>query len=135
MARTFPLAAATLAALLPLAGAAHAATSATVVLQVGAPHYQAYPVRPVQYRPPPPPPRYERAPAARHSMVWSQGYWQWHGQRYAWVPGHWQKLRAGQYYRQPRWEQHRGHWQFTGGGWERGAPAYPGPRPGNPYRY
>ena len=132
----FTLAAAALAALLSMAGTAHAGTSATVLLQVGAPHHQAHPMQPAHYRSPPPPPRYERAPAPRRNMVWSQGHWQWRGQHYAWVPGQWLQVRHGQHYRQPRWEQHRGQWHFSGGGWGRdGAPMHQGRRPGNAHRH
>ena len=39
-------------------------------------------------------------------------------------------------YRQPRWEQHRGQWHFSGGGWGRdGAPMHQGRRPGNAHRH
>lgn len=71
MVRTTTLAAAgSLVALLSLAGAAHAATNATVVIQAGTPHYSAPPAYAVQYHAPPPP-RYERVPPAapRHGLV------------------------------------------------------------------
>ena len=128
LARPLGLAAATLTALLALAGAAHAAP--------GVPQHQTHAAQPAHYRPAPPPPRYERAPAARRGMAWSQGYWQWRGQRYAWVPGHWVQARHGQHYRQPGWAQRQGQWHFTGGGWGHGGrPAPQGPRPGGSHRH
>lgn len=125
--RTLSLAAATLAALLSAAGAAYADNRAPKALHAGAPHHQARHAQRMHH-PSPPPPRHERASSApRRGMVWSQGYWQWRGQRYAWVPGHWQAVRQGQHYRQPRWEQRAGQWHFTSGGWRHSdAPMHPG---------
>lgn len=109
-------AAAGLAALLSLAGAAHAATSTTVVIQAGASRYHAQPLHPAQYQPPPPP-RYERVPPPRRGLLWSQGHWEWRGHRHAWVPGHWVRARHGAAYRQPYWQQRGSQWIFVAGGW------------------
>jgi hypothetical protein len=35
----------------------------------------------VEVKPPPPAPQY----------VWEEGYWQWTGRDYEWVPGHWRR--------------------------------------------
>ncbi len=107
-----------LAAVLALAATAgaHAATSATVVIQTGPRPLQA---APVLVQPPPPPPHYERAPHARRGMVWSQGYWQWRGHQYVWIPGQWVRVRQGFDYRQPQWAQRGGQWVFIAGDWSR----------------
>lgn len=137
MVRTTTLAAAgSLVALLSLAGTAHAATNATVVIQAGTPHYSAPPAYAVQYHAPPPP-RYERVPAPRRGMVWSQGHWEWRGHRHVWVPGQWMQVRHGHHYRQPRWVQRSDQWRFVRGGWDRdgdGVPNRHDRRPDNPYR-
>ena len=122
--------------LLAGAGISHAATSATLVIQAGSPGYYAPAAYPVQYQPPPP--RFERVPAPRRGMVWSQGHWEWRGQRHVWVPGQWMQVRKGQHYRQPHWEQRRGQWHFVGGHWDRdgdGVPNRYDRRPNNPYRH
>ena len=123
-----------LGACLSLAGtSAQAAPSATVVIQAG-PHAP----QPAYVMPPPPPPRYERVPAARRGMVWSQGHWEWRGQRYAWVPGQWMRVRHGQHWRQPQWSQHGGRWQFEHGRWDRdrdGVPNRYDRHPNNPRRH
>ncbi|MDC8756549.1 YXWGXW repeat-containing protein [Janthinobacterium fluminis] len=67
----------------------------------------------------PPPPRHERMPRARHGYLWSPGYWEWRGQRYAWVPGAWLAERRGYDYRQPNWSQRDGHWYMEPGRWHR----------------
>ena len=119
MVRTTTLAAAgSLVALLSLAGAAHAATNATVVIQAGTPHYSAPPAYAVQYHAPPPP-RYERVPPPRRGMVWSQGHWEWRGHRHVWMAGYWVKARPGYHNREPRWVEHDGRWAMQRGGWDR----------------
>ena len=137
MARKTSFIAAAFAAVLSLAAAsaAHAGTSATIVIQAGSPGYQG---RPVHYLPPPPPPRYERVPPPRRGMVWSQGHWEWRGQRHAWVPGQWVRVRQGYHYRQPHWEQRGGRWAYARGGWDRdgdGVPNRHDRRPDNPRRH
>ena len=112
--------------------------NATVVIQTDPQHgpHAVYPA--AQVLPPPPPPRYERTPAPRRNMVWSQGHWEWRGQRYAWVPGQWVRVRHGQYYRQPHWEQRGERWHFAPGRWDRdgdGVPNRHDRRPHDPRRY
>lgn len=134
MVRNF-LTAANLAALtFVAAGAAHAATNATVVIQAGRPHYAP----PAYVVPAPPPPRYERVPPPRRGMVWSQGHWEWRGHHHVWVPGRWLPVRHGYHYRQPRWEQRGGQWHYAAGGWDRdgdGVPNRYDRHPNNPYRH
>jgi len=133
MARTLFTAASLAALTLAAAGAAHAATTATVVIQSGMPHYQVQSTYPL----PPPPPRYERVPPPRRGMVWSQGHWEWHGNRHVWVPGQWVRVRQGYHYRQPHWEQRGNQWHYARGGWDRdgdGVPNRYDRRPDNPYR-
>lgn len=126
---------AALALIFSLAGAAaaQAAPSATVVIQTGPQHAAL----PRHVMPPPPAPRYERIPAPRRGMVWSQGHWEWRGQRYVWVPGQWLRVRQAQHYRQPQWRQHGGRWEFEGGRWDRdrdGVPNRHDRHPNNPHR-
>ncbi len=140
MARNLSFTAAAFAAVLSLAtaGTAQAATSATVVIQAGSPGYHAQPAYRAQYLPPPPPPRYERVPPPRRGMVWSQGHWEWNGNRHVWMPGQWMRVRQGYHYRQPQWEQRGDRWSYARGGWDRdgdGVPNRHDRRPDNPYRH
>lgn len=97
---------------------AHAATPGTVIVPSGHPGYQvtqtAYEVIPA-----PPPPRREAVPRARRGQVWEEGHWEWRGNRYQWVRGHWVQARAGHQYRQPHWVERDGRWEFQRGGWDR----------------
>ena len=68
----------------------------------------------------PPAPRYEVVPAARAGHVWVRGHYQWRGNDYAWVPGHFVTARAGYDYREPQWVQRgNGTWVMVGNTWER----------------
>ena len=133
-----PLIAASLAAMaLGLSvGAAHAGTN--VYVQVGTPHMAVAPaLMPVQYRNAPPPPRYERVPAPRRGMVWSQGYWEMRGHRHVWIPGTWMRVRPGYSYHQPGWQQRNNQWYFNKGSWDTdrdGDPDRYDRRPNNPHR-
>ena len=101
MQRKFLLAAAFAAALLGLGTAAQAQFNAIVSVA-------------------PPPPRHEVVPAAREGWVWAPGHYEWRGNEYAWVEGHWLRERVGYEYREPRWVQHAdGSWLFVGNNWER----------------
>jgi hypothetical protein len=67
----------------------------------------------------PPPPRHEVAPGTRHGWVWSPGHYDWRGNQYVWVEGHWLRERVGFEYREPRWVQRGdGSWVMVGGNWE-----------------
>ena len=90
----------------------------------------------VQYQAPPAP-RYERVPAPRRGMVWSEGHWEWRGHRHVWIPGTWVRVRQGYQYHQPGWAERNGQWYFNNGGWDRdgdGVPNRHDRRPNNPYR-
>ena len=93
-------------------------TSALMVIQSGAPHYQQPgPVR-IQYQAPPPP-RHEATPRQRRGQVWVPGHWEWKGRQYVWMQGYWVKARPGYYYRPHRWEDRDGRWHMQPGGWDR----------------
>lgn len=65
----------------------------------------------------PPAPRFERAPAARNGFLWQQGYWDWRGRRYEWVPGVWIAERPGYVYSRPQWVERGGRWVFEQPRW------------------
>jgi hypothetical protein len=68
----------------------------------------------------PPPPRHEAVPADREGWVWAPGHYEWRGNEYAWVEGHWIRERVGYEYREPRWVQRGdGSWVLVGNNWER----------------
>jgi len=52
--------------------------------------------------------------------LWIGGYWGWQGNRHAWVPGRWERPRAGYAYRPHAWVQIGSRWHLRGGGWVRG---------------
>ncbi|WP_338760783.1 YXWGXW repeat-containing protein [Massilia sp. METH4] len=85
---------------------------------VGAPALAATEI--VVVRKAPPPPRHEVVPQARHGYVWTPGYWNWNGHRYAWVRGKYVKARAGYHWAAPSWRERDGRWQLTRGAWQRG---------------
>ena len=68
----------------------------------------------------PPAPRHEVVPVARAGHVWVRGHWQWQGNQYGWVPGHFVTARAGYVYREPQWVQRGDSWVLVGNTWERG---------------
>ena len=51
---------------------------------------------------PPPPPQAERH-EPRAGFVWIGGHWTWKG-KWQWLPGHWERERAGFAWREGRWE-------------------------------
>jgi hypothetical protein len=53
----------------------------------------------------------------RSGFIWVRGYWDWRGDQWAWVPGHYERERAGYVYREPRWEQRDGAWISVQGSW------------------
>lgn len=70
----------------------------------------------------PPAPVQEVAPAPRHGWAWAPGYYDYRGNQYVWVQGHWMRERAGHEWREARWvETRNGEWRRVGGGWERRA--------------
>jgi hypothetical protein len=68
----------------------------------------------------PPPPRTEAIPAPRRGMEWAPGHWEWRGNRYTWVRGHWMKVRRGQHWQPERWVERDGRWAMEPGRWARG---------------
>lgn len=91
----------------------------------------------------PPAPRVEVVPAARPGYTWTQGYWDWRGNRHVWVGGHWVRERPGYAYMEPRWVERDGRWYQERRGWQRsarrdndgdGVPNRFDNRPNNPYR-
>ena len=68
----------------------------------------------------PPAVRYERAPAPRAGYVWAPGYWDWRGNRHAWVSGHWVRERPGYVYYAPNWRYDDGRWRLHRERWDRG---------------
>jgi hypothetical protein len=68
----------------------------------------------------PPPPYAEVIPVAPFvGAVWLSGYWGWNGGRHHWVPGHYERPRAGYRWMPPRWEQRGPQWHLRGGSWVR----------------
>ncbi len=80
----------------------------------------------------PPPLRYEvRPPVPGPDYAWADGYWNWYGGRYVWVPGAWRRPPfAGAYWEHPHydhyargWQAHEGHWDHEDHGnhhdWDR----------------
>ena len=53
----------------------------------------------------------------RPGYLWAQGYWRWDGRRYVAVRGHYEPVRSGYRYVQPRWEQRRDGWHWSAGVW------------------
>jgi hypothetical protein len=80
------------------------ATSATIILRTA-----------------PPAPRAEVVPPARRGYVWTQGYWDYSGNKHRWVKGSYVRERRGYAYREPKWEERGGRWQLQRGIWVRGA--------------
>ncbi len=69
----------------------------------------------------PPAPIYEAVPAPREGFVWTPGFYEWRGDRYAWNSGRWVETRPGYAWEQPRWVQRAdGAWYREGGRWVRG---------------
>jgi hypothetical protein len=68
---------------------------------------------------PPPAARVEVFGAAPGpGFVWVNGYWNWGGSRYAWVPGGWQRPpRRHARWEPGRWENHHGRYAFKQGRW------------------
>ena len=67
----------------------------------------------------PPPARAESVPAPRAGWVWAPGHYEWRGNEYTWVEGHWMRERVGYEYREPRWVQRAdGSWVLVGNSWE-----------------
>ncbi|WP_457351556.1 hypothetical protein [Roseateles sp. P5_D6] len=69
---------------------------------------------------PPPAPYAEVVPVTPYTgAVWVNGYWGWNGGRHHWVPGYYERPRAGYRYEPHRWESRGGRWHLRAGGWIR----------------
>jgi hypothetical protein len=98
--------------------------SACIVVPAGharGPVYETpYPAGQVVVEAPPPSPYQEVIPVLPFpGAVWIGGYWGWSGGRHHWVPGYYERPRAGYRYEPHRWEPHGGRWHLRVGGWVR----------------
>jgi hypothetical protein len=64
----------------------------------------------------PPPPRY-RTVQPRAGYVWVRGHWEWRGDQWFWVDGHWDRARTGYTYMEGHWEQRGNRWHWVEGRW------------------
>ena len=55
--------------------------------------------------------------APRPGFVWVRGYWDWRGDQWAWMPGHYERERVGYIWRDPRWEPRDGVYVRVEGTW------------------
>jgi hypothetical protein len=91
------------------------ATLATALMGFGAAQAQYTAIVSVA----PPAPRHEAVPAPRTGWIWAPGHYEWRGNEYSWVEGHWMRERVGYEYREPRWVQRSdGSWTLVGNSWE-----------------
>ena len=72
----------------------------------------------------PPPVRVENPGPARGGYLWVRGYYQWNqgGNQYEWVPGHWEREKAGMQWFDGRWELQGNVYVWVEGGWKAGGP-------------
>jgi hypothetical protein len=54
----------------------------------------------------------------RAGFLWVRGHHEWRGGVWAWVPGHYERERAGYIYREPTWVMRDGVYVQVGGSWE-----------------
>jgi hypothetical protein len=82
----------------------------------------------------PPPPKAEAAPGQKAGYVWVTGRWNWKGDKYEWVPGHWERTRANKKWREGRWEKRGDRWAYVDGAWvdKNEPPPAPTPTPTPP---
>ena len=103
--------------------AAGAALTGCVVAPTPAPVYGGapYPDEGVYAPMAPPAPYTEVIPVMPFAgAVWVGGYWNWSRGRHVWVPGRYERPRAGYRYQPHRWSPGpRGGWELRGGGWRR----------------
>ena len=53
----------------------------------------------------------------RPGFIWVRGHWDWRGDQWAWVNGHYERERTGYQYQEPRWEERDGAWISVQGSW------------------
>jgi hypothetical protein len=75
----------------------------------------------------PPAPQAE-IPGTKAGFEWVAGRWDWKG-KWAWIPGHWERERAGKHWHPGAWAQHDGKWAYVEGQWAAGETAPPPPPP------
>lgn len=51
--------------------------------------------------------------------LWIAGYWGWQSGRHQWVPGRYERPRAGYGWNAHSWVNQGGRWHLHGGGWAR----------------
>jgi hypothetical protein len=68
---------------------------------------------------PPPPPKAERAPPPRDGYVWGAGHWVWSGKSYYWVSGSWVVQRRHMQWVADQWQPGGDKWHFVPGHWQR----------------
>jgi hypothetical protein len=69
----------------------------------------------------PPAPREEASGVAPvPGEVWLSGYWNWNGNRYEWIAGHWSAPRPGQHWVAHQWVRQGDGWRMKPGHWENG---------------
>ena len=68
---------------------------------------------------PPPPPRYGVVGyAPGPGYVWTEGFWDRHGNQWVWVGGRWLRPPHGRgVWVAPAWREERGGWRFHRGYW------------------
>lgn len=66
---------------------------------------------------PPPPPR-EESPGTKGGFLWIRGHYEWRGNQYEWIPGHWERERARQRWIDGRWELRGGVYVWSPGYWQ-----------------
>lgn len=69
---------------------------------------------------PPPAPIEEQRPAPPgRAVIWVAGYWHWAGDRYAWIPGHWDQPPAGaRGWHAPHYSFVDGSYRYEPGTWK-----------------
>lgn len=70
------------------------------------------------YTAPPPVLQEYRGLAPMPGYVWIDGYWNWGGARYDWVPGRWEAPRPGYVWVPHVWRRDGDRWRSDGGRWE-----------------
>jgi hypothetical protein len=64
----------------------------------------------------PPAPQYEEV-SVRPGFVYVHGRWGWQNGNWTWMPGHYERERAGYAWTEGRWEQQGNSWHYTEGTW------------------
>lgn len=81
-------------------------------------------------QPAPPPPRVVTW-NARPGFIYIEGRWNWNGNQYIWMDGHYERERANYIYRPGRWDNQGGRHVWVEGGWNANASGGVTVGPGN----